>query len=104
MEQTSHHRDTEAQRTEKKRAFLCASAVNPEFESWRATSKVRVRDSGLGRRANPHFSPRVWKGGLKPLRSCSCESGVFALDTRLGMWYLVDGEEQDSGFRIQESE
>jgi hypothetical protein len=28
MEQTSHHRDTEAQRTEKKGAFLCASVVN----------------------------------------------------------------------------
>jgi hypothetical protein len=28
MEQTSHHRDTEAQKTEKKVAFLCASVVN----------------------------------------------------------------------------
>jgi hypothetical protein len=28
MEQTSHHRDTEAQRTEKKGTFLCASVVD----------------------------------------------------------------------------
>ena len=51
MEQTSHHRDTEAQRTDKKGAFLCASVVNAiDFFTASCARARRVKgDSGLSR-------------------------------------------------------